>query len=156
MSENLHFYVALSPFILSEESVCQSPASGSFHFYFNWYAGHINAGRDVSIPYIGELPFLRYPSRSPVKSGLPETIFAGNYLNILIIQLFQPFFCLSTNNPENITKLLHMDISIRLSCLPYNGLMLIFTLYSIYLYLANTFYYLFPVQPLLQPITFQI
>ena len=42
----------------------------------------------VSMPLVGLIPFLRYPLKNQLKSMVSESVFRGNYQNILKIQLF--------------------------------------------------------------------
>ena len=65
----------------------QCPTSGLSHFYEN-KEGEVVMEKNVSMPYIGLIPFLRIPSQHPIKSAFPGLILGGISQNILKIMIF--------------------------------------------------------------------
>ena len=114
--------------------MCQFPSTGILHFYIAKQI-LILLKQHVSIPFYGYLAFLHsktnfdsvktacvnsllrvscistVSSQNPLKSRLPRLTFAGIYLNILTLMIFDPFFCLFKNctNINTISSILPLS-----------------------------------------------
>ncbi len=123
---------------------CQFPSTGILHFYSNGSPVIKEKAINVSIPFYGYLAFLHsktnfdsvktacvnsllrvscistVSSQNPLKSRLPRLTFAGIYLNILTLMIFDPFFCLFKNctNINTISSVLLLNFILSYLLLP--------------------------------------